>query len=165
MKNKKVLKIREMTIEEIALSIINCAVQPLNRKEYKIFNISRFSIFKRRRFSNTFQTMVLCLAKRFIPAVYPEHSSKILDLFNELWRRAYENHQDSKEETEKDLKKFNELIEMDKEQPFLKLSLHIAEMFEKGPRKFVYAAKLNKWIEDLYGGMIAMPHFRKIKEK
>ena len=67
--------------------------------------------------------------------------------------------------TEKDLEKFNELIEMDQEQQFFKLALHIAEMFKKGPKKFVYASKLNNWIEDFYGGIMTTPSYVKIKEK
>ena len=158
-------KIKEMTIEEIALSIMNCTAQPLKRKEYKIFNISRLNTSKRIHFSNTFQTMVFCLAKRFIPAVYPEHSLKILELFSESWEKAYTNHQDIKKDIEKDLKKFDALIEIDKEQPFLKLSLYIAEMFEKNSKKFVYVANLNNWMEDFYRGLIAMPSYVKIKKK
>lgn len=154
---------KEMTIDQLVLSMFNAISAPLNEEEYKIFNISKLNILKRRKFANIYKTLLLYLVKLSIPMAFPRYSSEIMKLFDGFLKKAYENNQTTKKAIEKDLNEFNKLTEEGGKDKFLKLALYITEMFEKKPIKAVYAAKLNVRMENLYTNFLAIGFQVKIR--
>lgn len=150
------LQKKEISIDKLILSMLNAITTPPSEREYKIFNISKINFLKRREFSNIYKTLILFLIRLSVPKAFPKEASDILSLFNLVFEMAYKEYPIIKQEIEKDLKKFEELVDFKSNSPFLKLSLYIAEKFEKKPRKAVYAVLLNQQIENIFENFVAL---------
>lgn len=157
-------RVKEMTIEQLVLSIFQATTRPVTKEEYKTLGISKFNMLKRRKFSNVYRTLILYLMKLSIAGAFPKHSSDLLETFDKFLKMAYEGDRDVRKKIEERLRKFEELTEMQEEEPFLKLALHVSEMFEHRPRKVVYAAALNNRIKTLFLNFLMLGEEIKIIE-
>ena len=141
---------KEMTIEQLVLSMFRATTLPPTKEEYNILGISKFNIIKRKYFRNVYGTLILYLTKLSLPGTFPEHDSELLETFNKSFYIAYKDNKYALKRMEDRLKKFEELTEMKNKEPFLDLALYITEMFEQSPKKLVYAARLNNRINALF---------------
>ncbi|MFC1948802.1 hypothetical protein ACFLW0_01335 [Chloroflexota bacterium] len=157
--------IREMTPKQLVASMFNGATSPVTEEEYKLLGISKFNMFKRKKFRDVYRSLMLYLIKRAIPGAFPEHASIILETYDEFFQVVCKDYPQATRKLEERLLKFEELVESEKEQPFLNLSLYISEMFEDRPKKLTYAAKLNNRIETLFSTLLTLGKEIKIKEK
>lgn len=156
-------RMREMTIQQLVLSMFRATAFPVTNEEYRLLGISRLNILKKRRFSNIYGALLLFLMRLSIPEAFPDHSSEILRSFDMFFRTVYGGYGAARKRVEERLGDFGALVKMDDEEPFLNLALHISEMFKRTPKKFAYAANLNKRIKELYSDFITVGKQTKIK--
>lgn len=147
---------RQMTIEQLVLSMFGALSLPPTEEEYQALGISKLEILKRRRFANVYGTLVLYLIKLSLPGAFPTYSSDLLETFDRYFQMAYQNSPTARERIEERLKKFQELTKIEEQEPFLDLALYITELFEHRPRKLAYAAKLNSRIRDMFLDFLTM---------
>ncbi|MBU4511744.1 hypothetical protein KKD19_00665, partial [Patescibacteria group bacterium] len=126
----------------------------LTENEFKLLQIPKYHIFKRREFSNIYKTLLLYLTKLSIPKAFPEKSNEILKLFNELYDIAYKSKEPLKKDIDNDLEKFTELTHLEQKDRFFELSRYIVERLEKRPRKALFIVLLNDRINSLYNNFI-----------
>jgi len=145
-----------MTIEQLSLSVFRAVTVPPTKEEYNILGISKFDVIKRRYFRNVYGTLILYLIKLSIPGAFPNHSLELVETFDEYFQMAYRDNQREKNRVAERLMKFEELVKLQTQQPFLDLALYITEMFEHRPRKLLYAARLNSRIEELFFNFLTL---------
>lgn len=147
---------RQMTIEQLVLSMFRAVSLPPTEEEYQALGISKLNILKRRRFSNVYGTLVLYLIRLSLPGAFPTYSSESVGTFDRYFQMAYQNSPAARERIEERLIKFQELTKIEEQEPFLDLALYITELFEHHPRKLAYAAKLNSRIREMFLNFLTM---------
>lgn len=145
---------QQMTTQKLIFSMFNAVSANLTEVEYKLLQIPKFRIFKRKKFSSIYKTLLLHLTKLSIPRSFPDNKDEILGMFDEWYKLAYKNNQSAKKEIDKDIKKFEELTNLNHEKPFENLSRYIVELFEQKHKKLLFITLLEKKIESLFNSFI-----------
>jgi len=156
---------KEMTIEQLVLSMLQAAYTPVTESEYRVLGISKLNIFKRKKYSNIYRTLILYLIKLSIPGAFPRCSSELLERFNDAIELAYKDNKSTKKTVEERFEKFESLVKIGEKEPFMDVALYIAGIFEKSPKKYAYSILLNKNIDDMFLNFLTLGQEIKIKTK
>lgn len=145
---------KQMTVLTIVRSMFDGISRKPSEKEYKLLQISKYRMFKRRHFSNVYMALILYLTKLSIPKAFPKEAVDILNVFNKLYNFAYKDQKVLKEDVENDLRIFQKLTDFSLEDPFIYVAKNIVERFEKRPRNVLFMSMLNDHINSLFASFI-----------
>jgi len=154
---------RNIDIDELILNMFRGISHSLSEDEFNLVGLKKRNFLKRREFSNIYKTLMLFLMRKSIPESFPSKSKAILQRFGSFYEMAYQNKNKLKTLIDADLRTFEELCPLEsKEGQFDRLALFIAEKFERGPKKLIYAACLAVRIDELFKDFVKVERMYEI---